>query len=330
MFAPIGGILSMLGYAFNTLFWAVPILFLAFFKRLLPWPRWRGICDRLQNAMADLWIAVNIVNHRVFSRTRWEIHLPGDLDRNGWYLVVANHRSWVDILVLQRVFHRKIPFLKFFLKKELFWLPILGQAWWALDFPFMKRYSKGYLKKHPERIGKDFEITRRACEKFKKVPISVMSFVEGTRFSRKKHGCQQSPYRSLLRPRAGGVAYVLSAMNGQLRQVLDVTIVYSEKRVSFWDFVCGRITQIRVNVTSLPITDALVGDYAGDRTFRLWFQGWLNGLWAEKDAFIQELKNQPARCLLPISPPAGPADPGPNPLPADSFRNRVVSYERRR
>ena len=302
VFAPIRGILSLLGYGLNTLFWAIPILFLAFFKRLLPWSRWRRIWDRLQNTMADLWIATNIVNHRVFSRTQWDIHLPGDLDRNGWYLVIANHRSWVDILVLQRVFHRKIPFLKFFLKKELFWLPILGQAWWALDFPFMKRYSKGYLKKHPERIGKDFDITRKACERFKKLPISVMSFVEGTRFSEKKQGSQKSPYRSLLRPRAGGVAYVLSAMNGQLRRVLDVTIVYSAQRISFWDFVCGRISQIRVQVRSLPITEALVGDYARDRAFRLQFQKWLNGLWEQKDACIQELQNKPARCLPPIFP----------------------------
>ena len=320
VFAPISGILSLLGYGLNTLFWAIPILFLAFFKRLLPWSRWRKIWDRLQNTMADLWIATNIVNHRVFSRTQWDIHLPEDLDRNGWYLVIANHRSWVDILVLQHVFHRKIPFLKFFLKKELFWLPILGQAWWALDFPFMKRYSKGYLKKHPERIGKDFDITRKACERFKKLPISVMSFVEGTRFSETKQGSQKSPYRSLLRPRAGGVAYVLSAMNGQLRRVLDVTIVYSAQRISFWDFVCGRISQIRVQVRSLPITEALVGDYARDRAFRLRFQQWLNGLWAEKDACIQELQNQPPRCPLPIT-PQPPVQSRPVEIPPQQIRS---------
>ena len=60
---------------------------------------------------------------------------------NGHYLVLANHQSWVDILVLQKVFNRRIPLLRFFLKRQLFWVPLLGLAWWALDFPFMGRYT---------------------------------------------------------------------------------------------------------------------------------------------------------------------------------------------
>ena len=56
----------------------------------------------------------------------WDVEGVETLDRSEWYLVLANHQSWVDIAVLQRIFHRKIPFLKFFIKKELLWLPILG------------------------------------------------------------------------------------------------------------------------------------------------------------------------------------------------------------
>ena len=283
------GACSLLLYGANTLFWVPPVVGLALFKRLIRRPAWRRRCDRLQNAMADLWIGGNICNQRLFSSTRFNARIPDALDRRGWYLVIANHQSWVDILVLQRIFHRKIPFLKFFLKKELLWLPILGQAWWALDFPFMKRYSKRYLKRHPEQIGKDLDITRSACEKFKTVPISVMSFVEGTRFSEKKRDFQKSPYQRLLRARAGGVAHVLAAMNGRIQQILDVTIVYPEGRLRFWDFVCGRIAEIRVRVEAVPVDESLLGDYARDRRFRRRFQGWLNDLWKEKDARIQRL-----------------------------------------
>ncbi len=67
------------------------------------------------------------------------------LHQRGWYLVSSNHQSWVDILVLQRIFHGRIPFLKFFLKQELIWVPVIGLAWWALDFPFMKR-GKGAVR----------------------------------------------------------------------------------------------------------------------------------------------------------------------------------------
>ena len=42
----------------------------------------------------------------------------------------------------------------------------MGFAWWALDYPFLYRHSAEYLKEHPEQKGKDFEATRKACEKF--------------------------------------------------------------------------------------------------------------------------------------------------------------------
>ena len=198
-------------------------------------------------------------------------------------MVVANHQSWVDILVLQTIFYRKIPFLKFFLKKELFWIPFLGLAWWALDFPFMKRYSRHFLKKHPHLIGKDLEITKRACDKFRNIPVSVMSFVEGTRFTPEKHARQRSPYTHLLRTKAGGMAFVLAVMGDKLQQIVDVTIAYPQGVASFWDFVCGRVKEIKVNVKTLPIDSEMMGDYLQDPQFKRAFQKWLNGLWHEKD-----------------------------------------------
>ena len=69
-----------------------------------------------------------------------------DLRVDGHYLVLANHQSWVDIPVLQRVFNRRIPLLRFFLKRQLFWVPVLGLAWWALDFPFMRRSTRAEIK----------------------------------------------------------------------------------------------------------------------------------------------------------------------------------------
>ena len=204
-------------------------------------------------------------------------------------MLVANHQSWVDILVLQRVFHKKIPFIKFFLKKELIWVPFLGLAWWALDFPFMKRYSRAYLKKNPHRMGKDLEITRKACEKFKQIPIAIMTFVEGTRLNRDKHRRQNSPYKHLLRPKAGGLAFTLATMGDQLDRLLDVTIVYPQGRKRLWDFACGRIKEIKVRVRSIPLDQAVQGDYLSDREFQRRFQKWLNGLWMEKDARIEYL-----------------------------------------
>jgi 1-acyl-sn-glycerol-3-phosphate acyltransferase len=178
------GVISILLYTVNTILICIPIFAVAIVKLLLPLKPIQIGCRRILTALANGWIAVNRLNQRLFNGVRWDVRGLENLDPKGWYMVVANHQSWVDILVLQTIFYRKIPFLKFFLKKELFWFPLLGQAWWALDFPFMKRYSRHFLKKNPHLIGKDLEITKRACDKFRNIPVSVMNFVEGSKRSR--------------------------------------------------------------------------------------------------------------------------------------------------
>ena len=277
------GIMSLLVYGLNTAVCCIPLFIVALIKIVLPIPPIQHVCRRILTVIATGWIAINNLNQRIFNGIRWDVEGTENLNPKGWYMVVANHQSWVDILVLQHVFHRKIPFLKFFLKKELFWFPVLGQAWWALDFPFMKRYSRPFLKKHPHLIGKDLEITKRACEKFRNIPVSVMNFVEGTRFSPEKHTRQRSPYAHLLRTKAGGLAFVLAAMGDKLQHIVDVTIAYPEGVGTFWDFVCGRVKKIKVRVKTLPINNEMMGDYLQDPQFKRNFQDWLNHLWQQKD-----------------------------------------------
>lgn len=285
----IRGSLSLILYILNTVFWSIPLFALAAVKAAVPLEPWRRRCSRMLNAIAEYWIWVNNQNQKLFGTTLWDVQGINSLERSQWYLVLANHQSWVDILVLQRIFHRKIPFLKFFIKKELMWLPILGQAWWAMDFPFVKRYTKNYLQKRPHLMGKDLAMTRKACQKFKKIPISVMNFVEGTRFTNEKHRKQQSPFSYLLRPKAGGIASVFDAMGEQIHRVLDVTIVYPDGVSSFWALLCGKIRKIKVRVRSLPMRAELIGDYTNDKHFREELQDWLNNLWAEKNQHIEEM-----------------------------------------
>ena len=306
------GIFSLFIYFLNTIFWTTPLFIVALCKLLIPLPWFRKFCDRLLSGLANNWVGVNNLTQRLFCNIRWHVSGLDVLRSQGWYLVVANHQSWVDILVLQNIFHRKIPFLKFFLKKELFWFPIMGQAWWALDFPFMKRYSKSYLKKHPHRAGQDLEITKKACEKFKTIPVSIMNFAEGTRFTRTKHRRQRSPHENLLRPKAGGLAFALAAMGEHLHSFLDVTIAYPGGTRTFWDFLCGNINDIRVQIRALPITEEMMGDYHRDRHFRRAFQNWLNALWQQKDRCIGEMLADP-RSDTPAHGPAAPWSTEPMP-----------------
>lgn len=285
---PIKGSLSFLLYIVNTLFWFVPLMLLAILK-LLPVKRWQAWMTYLLDAIAVAWISVNNLTTRIFTSIKWRVEGLEKLSRKDWYLIIANHQSWADILILQNIFNRKIPFIKFFLKKELLYVPFMGLCWWALDFPFMKRYSKKLLQKRPELQGKDIETTRKACAKFRFKPVSIMNFVEGTRFTQDKHDRQQSPFQHLLKPKAGGTAFVLGAMGEQLHKLLDVTIHYPGGIPTFWDYISGKVHAITVNIKVLPIAKELIGDYH-DQAYRERFQQWLNQLWLEKDQQLARLE----------------------------------------
>ena len=284
------GVVTLSLMTVNVIAWCLVLFAVALVKFLLPVPVVRRALSRAMTALAEGWIGTNNAIFRLMGALPLDPRGLEGLSTREWYLVVSNHRSWVDILVLQAVFNRRIPFLKFFLKQQLVWVPFLGIAWWALDFPFMRRYSAAHLAQHPEDRGKDLASTRRACEKFRLIPTSVMNFVEGTRFTPAKHAATKSPFRNLLPPRAGGVSFVLSAMGGMLHSMLDVTIAYTTGTPSLWDLCCGRVGAVRVDVQRRPIEEWLAaGDYMNDPAFRERFQHWLAGVWTEKDAVLDRL-----------------------------------------
>ena len=287
--------LAALGFIANTLLHG-PLLIVAALVKLLPVPALQRWLERRLPGIAESWIAVNSAMIDGFTRTRFLVEGLETLRPGGHYLVLANHHSWVDIPVLQKVFNRRIPLLRFFLKRQLIWVPVLGLCWWALDFPFMQRATKSQLARRPELAGRDLAATRRACEKFRHLPVSIMNFVEGTRFTPSKHASQGSTYRHLLRPKAGGAAFVLGAMGDALDGVLDVTVHYDLAQPSLADLFADRIRTVRVRVVERPIPEGFVGaDYEGDRDYRRRFQAWLNGIWLEKDACLEAWGDSHAR-----------------------------------
>jgi len=289
---PLIGLLSFVIYTINTLVWIIPIIIFSILKALVPVAGWQKLFSYLLDQMASNWVFCNTLNQKLFNKTKFNVTGLDKLEKKQWYLIISNHQSWVDIVVLQRLLHGRVPFLKFFLKKELIYVPILGIAWWALDFPFMKRYSQSFIKKNPHLKGKDIETTKKACRKFKHKPVSVMNFVEGTRFTEEKHQKQQSPFNNLLKPKAGGIGFVISAMEDNLNKVLDVTIHYPEGIPTFMDFLCGRIKTVNVVFKIRDIDDGLRGDYVNDRAFKINFQQWLTQTWQEKDKLLTELEQQ--------------------------------------
>lgn len=281
------GCLASVALGLNTLLFVPAIMPFALLKLVLPFKPVRRLIDPAMNWLAAGWIGVNSAWMSAVGHTRWNVQGVEKLSPRGWYLVSSNHTSWVDILALQKVLNRRIPLLKFFLKQQLIWVPVIGLAWWALDFPFLKRGGGGKSSQF------DLESTRRACERFKLTPTSVIIFLEGTRFTRRKHAAQASPYAHLLKPKAGGMAIALTTMGDQFDALLDITLHYPDGTPTFWDLMCGRVHNVTMRVQTRPLPVQLLDPDTQRRPrFRALVQKWIDGLWQEKDRLLEDLSQQ--------------------------------------
>jgi 1-acyl-sn-glycerol-3-phosphate acyltransferase len=295
---------ALLAISVNTILLTTLLCCLAIGKWQAPTPGARDGVRKVLEKIAESWISVNNWILSLYRNTEWDIEIPADLDRNGCYLVSCNHRSWVDILVLQRCFNRRLPLLRFFIKQKMIRVPFLGMAWWALDFPFMRRHSKEEVARRPELKGRDLENARQACEKLRNIPVAMMNFPEGTRFSPGKRDRGNAPYQNLLQPRIGGMGQVLYALGDQLDGMIDVTIVYpgggrDALGPSFWDLLSGRVPAIVVRARHRALPAHLRGrNFVVDQEFHHDLEHWMNQLWQEKDALIGRLQSWPAPVVV--------------------------------
>lgn len=275
---PLRGAAASAFIALSTVFWSLGVYLLAALRLLCPRPA-RVALGTAMFRMVDGWVLGVRSACRQLGVTRIEADPPTSLRRDGCYLVICNHRSWADILVLVFAFYGHIPQFKFFTKRELIWVPFIGVALWLLGFPLLHRYSRDQLAANPALRGRDRAIVQRACEGFLERPTSVLNFVEGTRFSPAKRERQGAPYRHLLAPKSGGVAMTLAGLGGRLDGIVDATILYPGPAPSFWDFLCGRCPVVRLHAALLP--SPLPGAAAEDRQA---LERWLAARWRSKDA----------------------------------------------
>lgn len=291
--ATLRGVFTLLAMGLSTLIHGAVVVPGALVKFLVPEGSWRQSVRKALTRVAESWIGVN---NFLISRggVAWDIQIPERLNHNGCYLVLCNHQSWADILVLQRCFNRRLPLLRFFLKRQLFWVPVLGLCWWGLDFPFMRRASREELARRPELRGRDLESARRACEMFRNVPVAMMSFPEGTRRAGSKLA-RDSEFRHLLAPKAGGAGAVIYALGDQLDGCVDVTIAYdtntaSKEPPSFWALISGTLPRIRVRAALCEIPENLLDrDFTADRDARAALQEWVSAIWHAKDELLDKL-----------------------------------------
>ena len=278
------GVASIAFISLHTVLWCIPLYGMGLVRLAVPVAPVRRGLGGAMDRIIDGWVACNRFLLWSLRLTQLELRLDGEagFDRRGWYLIVSNHQSWADILVLQEIFLGRVPPLKFFTKKELLWAPMVGVAMWLLGFPYVRRYGREVLQARPELREHDRNATLRACERFLERPTSVLSFLEGTRFTTAKREAQESPHTWLLKPKSGGFAYVAEALGERLSGMIDVTIHYPLGVPSFWDFLCGRCRRVEVSIDGLGVPDAVAGVAAPEGRDRL--RGWIDELWGAKDA----------------------------------------------
>jgi 1-acyl-sn-glycerol-3-phosphate acyltransferase len=266
----------------NTVILCVP-LFLMGLLRAPCRGRTYTAASRLMDDIVDLWTAINRGIFALLRLTRIHLEIRGDepLDRNRWYVVISNHQSWSDILILQNTLWRRIPLLKFFTKQQLIWIPFVGLAMWLLGFPYVRRAGREQIARNPQLLEQDRAATIAACARFRAYPTSVLNFLEGTRFTAAKRAAQQARFEKLLNPKLGGLSYVIAGLEDRIHQVVDVTIAYPGGIPTFWDLLQGRCREVEVLVQCRRLPDELRqpdSDLVRER-----LGPWIETLWREKD-----------------------------------------------
>lgn len=273
--------------AFFSIFFVLP---LGLIKYLVVKQSWQDVIRCLLNKVIQLWILLS--NFLIDHVMRVKVIVDGleNLSVHKWYLVISNHISATDTVILAKIFNKKIPPPRFFMKSELVWMaPFIGIACFLMEFPCLKRYSKQKLEKNPALKKHDIKVLEKLGQHFKNIPVSIFTFAEGTRVTQKKIEQQHSPYRHLLKPKAGGILMALSTMGKQLSCILDVSIVYPEKSYSFWDFLCGRVKKILIHVNKIHLSEEFLKNASDNPMFRANIQEWVNQVWAKKDESIERM-----------------------------------------
>lgn len=264
-----------------------------------------GIKNRVTKAadkaivdIADFWVGAN--NRRLdklIPNKDWRITLPANLSPNKNYLLICNHQSWVDTSIIQYVSEGVLPLTRFFIKHELVYIPIVGQAFYLLDFPMMKRYSKEKLAKNPNLAGKDLEEAKRACSLLLDKEFVLLNYLEGTRFNPKKHQAQNSPYRHLLKPKAGGLALAIASLGDKIDGILDMTVVYPDGVPEYGDLWAGKLTRLGVEINELVMDDGLLsqlknGEYQTNADVKEQLHAYLDWVWQQKDRQIDKILSE--------------------------------------
>ena len=151
----------------SILIWAAGIIITAsafiasLFIKILPFP----IRNRARLVHAQcFWWSDSLIALNPF----WKLKVEGleNIDPLKTYVIVANHQSLADIIII----YQTHMYFKWVAKKELLKLPFIGGLLWVNDHVLVSREEMSSIK----------EVYRKAAE-WLRIGVSMLFFPEGTR-----------------------------------------------------------------------------------------------------------------------------------------------------
>ena len=283
------GIVTVI-YISSVLAFGVLILVLISIPRMLPVNAVKKYITAISNEIGNAIVWFLKITLGFIHRPKWQIDYPANISTKSWYIGMSNHMSWADIFVLLFIGNYKLPLLKFFMKKELKWIPIIYLVHKTIDMPFLNRHKPGEAQNDPDLKARNFENARDAAKKFTRYPTTAFSFVEGTRYTETKNNIQLSPYDDLLKPKIGALVTAFSGMP-MVEELIDFTIIYKTPKRSAWDFACGEMREAKIIIRSYKIPKFIKeSDDMDSVKYKNQFRLFINDIWLEKQKLIKEQK----------------------------------------
>lgn len=159
-----------------------------------------------------------------------EVVLYGDRiqEGDGSFLVISNHQSWLDTIVLTLALVKQYPtaFCRYLGKKSIGWIPLLG--WMFLQTGALVTLNRNWSY-DKEKLEQELEKLRRLPKDF-----WVMTYPEGTRFSRDKKALSLEYAKKhdlpslfhVLIPRFKGFFACVQLLRPRLSFVYNATVMY--------------------------------------------------------------------------------------------------------
>ncbi len=214
----------------------------------------KDLYRKVNQAIVASWWAYLVIASQKLSG--FELIITGDAMDEGNALILCNHQSGADIIILLALAYemKALPRLKWFAKDSLKYIPIFGSGFYLMDAIFVKR---SWFKDKDKIMA----IFRRFIEE--KVPFWILCFVEGTRFTQEKAEKDQAffknkniePFSKVLRPKPGGFVAALSTLSPVTDYIYDLTFAYPKAIPTLFDLCLGKCPKVHVHCQRFTISE---------------------------------------------------------------------------